>query len=111
MGIMAFTPQGKTVVITAASTPPTPVQVPGTIIGATQYRVINAGNVTAYLGVGDTSNVAITNSTKPNANVSTWTIPILPATDEILTFNANVYVTASTDATTTEVFITPGDGM
>jgi hypothetical protein len=40
MGINAFTSLGKTVKLVAASTAPTPVQVPSTTLGGNQYRVI-----------------------------------------------------------------------
>jgi hypothetical protein len=110
MGIMAFTPQGKTINVTAAATAPTPVKGVSTTIGATQYRIINTGTVIAYLGVGNSAADATTNAVKPTST-STWCIPLLPSTDEIVTFNANVYFTASTDSGTADLYITPGDGL
>ena len=110
MGVMAFTPQGKTISVTAASTAPTPTQAPSTTIGATQYRVINSGTVVAYLGIGPDAATATANAVKPTSS-STWAIPLLPSTDEIITFNANAYFTAATDSGTAVLFITPGDGL
>jgi hypothetical protein len=38
-------------------------------------------------------------------------MPLLPGTDEILTFLPNAYFTGITSAGTTAVYITPGDGV
>ena len=109
MGIQAFTPMGNTVTFTAAATAPTPVQCLSTTIGGTQYRVINSGNVVVFLGFGDTSTQAAGNA----AVVSTTgrAFPLLPGTDEILTFNANQYFTGITSSGTAVLYVTPGDGM
>lgn len=109
MGIMAFTPMGNTVTFTAATSAPTPVQCLSTTIGGTQYRVINGGTVIVFLGFGDTSSQA-----SGNAAIVTTTgraFPLLPGTDEILTFNANQYFTGITVSGTANVYVTPGDGM
>ena len=109
MGIQAFTPMGNTVTFTANVAAPTPVQCLSTTIGGTQYRVINSGTVIVFLGFGDTSTQA-----SSNASVITTTgraFPLLPGTDEILTFNANQYFTGITVSGTANVYVTPGDGM
>jgi hypothetical protein len=109
MGIQAFTPMGNTVTFTAATTAPTPVQALSTTIGGTQYRVINDGTVTVFMGWGDSAAAATA-----NAVVVTTTgraFPLLAGTDEILTFNANQYFTAVTASGTASIYITPGDGM
>lgn len=109
MGIQAFTPMGNTVTFTAATTAPTPVQALSTTIGGTQYRVINDGTVTVFMGWGDSASAATA-----NAVVVTTTgraFPLLAGTDEILTFNANQYFTAITVSGTANIYITPGDGM
>jgi hypothetical protein len=41
MGLNAFTVLGNTAKMTAASTPPTPIQVSSTTLGGNQYRIIN----------------------------------------------------------------------
>jgi len=59
--------------------------------------------------LGNTS----TNATS-NAVVVTSTggsIPILPGTDEILTFVPNAYFTGITSTNTAVIYVTPGDGM
>ena len=103
-----FTPTGNTVTFTAATSAPTAVQCPSTTLGGNQYRIVNAGTVVAFLGVGTTAANALS-----NAVVVTTTapcIPMLPGTDEIITFVPNAYFTAITSTGTAAVYITPGDG-
>lgn len=108
MGINAFTKTGNTVTFTASSTPPTPVQVTNTTIGGNQYRIINAGNVTVFLGYGTTA----ASATASAAEVTTTgeAFPLLSGTDEILTFVPNAYFTGYS-ASNAVVYITPGDGV
>jgi hypothetical protein len=42
---------------------------------------------------------------------STTVLPLLPQTDEILSFVPNAYFTAITASGTADLYITPGDGM
>jgi hypothetical protein len=109
MSTQAFTRTGNTVVFIAAGTAPSPVQAVSTTLGGNNYRIINSGNVTVFLGYGqDTSNA--TN----NAAIVTTTgaaFPLLPGTDEILSFVPNAYFTGVTSTGTANVYITPGDGM
>ena len=107
MGIMPFTPMGNTVTFTAAATPPTPVQVSGTIVGATQYRIHNTGNSVIYLGFGPSASAA---TTMANTTPAGSTITMVPSSVEVFTFNANQYFTAATSSGTSVVIITPGDG-
>ena len=109
MGIQAFTKLGNTVVFTAATTAPAAVQAVSTTLGGNQYRIINPGSVTVFLGYGTTAIEANT-----NAAIVTTTgaaLPLLPGTDEILTFVPNAYFTGITAAGSTSVYITPGDGL
>ena len=109
MGIQAFTKMGNTVAFTAATSAPTPVQAASTTIGGNQYRIINAGAVTVFLGYGasatDASNNAVVVTTSQAA------FPLLPGTDEILTFLPNAYFTGITSSGTAVIYVTPGDGM
>ena len=109
MSTNAFTPLGNTVVFTAASSAPTPVQALSNTLGGNQYRIINSGNVVVFLGLGNTS----TNATTNTAVISTTgqSIPLLPGTDEILTFVPNAYFTGITSTSTAVIYVTPGDGM
>jgi hypothetical protein len=109
MGLNAFTKTGNTITFLAATTAPTPVQCLSTTLGGNQYRVINTGTVTVFLGYGQDSSNATTNS-----NVVTTTgqaFPLLPSTDEILTFVPNAYFTAKTASGNATIYITPGDGL
>jgi hypothetical protein len=108
MGTQAFTPTGNTVTFTANTSAATPVQAVSSTLGGNQYRILNSGTVTVFMGIGSTSALA-----SANAAVITSTglaIPILAGTDEILTFSPNSYFTGITSSSTAVVFITPGDG-
>jgi hypothetical protein len=109
MSTNAFTKTGNTVVFTAATSAPSPVQFSSTTLGGNQYRIINSGNVTVFLGYG----IAATDATN-NAVVVTSTgnaFPLLSGTDEILTFVPNAYFTGITSSGSANIYITPGDGM
>ena len=106
MGINAFTKTGNTVTFTAAATPPTPVQVTNNTLGGNQYRIINNGSVTVFLGFSSSAATAAANA----ANVAT-SLPLLPNTDEILTFTPNAYFTGKTTSGTAVIYVTPGDGL
>jgi hypothetical protein len=109
MGINAFTKSGNTVTFTAASTAPTPVQCASSTIGGNQYRIINAGTVTVFLGYGSTAADATSNAVQVTSSQASF--PLLPNTDEILTFVPNAYFTGATASGTASVYITPGDGL
>lgn len=106
MGINAFTVTGNTVTFTAASTAPSAVQAVSATLGGNQYRVINNGSVTVFLGFASDG----ANAASKAANVAT-SLPILPNTDEILTFIPNAYFTGKTASGTAVMYITPGDGL
>ena len=109
MSLNAFTKMGNTVTFLAATSAPTPVQAVSSTLGGNQYRIINSGSVVVFLGYGasasDASNNAVAVTTTGNS------FPLLPGTDEILTFLPNAYFTAVTNAGTANVYVTPGDGM
>jgi hypothetical protein len=109
MGTQAFTKLGNTVAFIAATTAPTPVQAVSSTLGGNQYRIINAGLVTVFLGYGTTSAEANTNAGVVTASGAS--IPLLPGTDEILTFVPNAYFTGITSSSTATVYVTPGDGL
>lgn len=108
MGINAFTKTGNTVTFLANTTAPTPVQAVSSTLGGNQYRIINAGLVTVFLGYG-------TDGTSANSNAAIITstgtsIPLLPGTDEILSFVPNAYFTGITASGNATIYITCGDG-
>jgi hypothetical protein len=99
---------GNTVTFTAGAAAPTPVQVTNTTIGGNQYRIINSGTTVVFLGYGTDA----ANATAASANVTTSgsAFPLLPSTDEILTFVPNAYFTGTSTANAV-IYITPGDGV
>ena len=108
MSTNLFTKTGNTVTFIANTSAPTPIQAVSTTLGGNQYRILNAGSVTVFLGYGDTA----ANATSNAAVVSTTgaAIPLLAGTDEILTFMPNAYFTGITSSSTASIYITPGDG-
>jgi len=58
--------------------------------------------------VGNTSANATANAVVVSTTASS--IPLLPGTDEILTFTPNAYFTGITSTSSANVYITPGDG-
>lgn len=111
--VTPFLQNGQTRAITAAVSPPTAVKVMPTFVAAlppyNQYRVVNSGTVTAFLGAGPSAAEAAT-----NAAVVTTTgnaIPLLPGAVEIFSFSPDWYFTASTAVNTSTVYITPGEGL
>lgn len=109
MGVQAFTKLGNTVTFTANTSAPTPVQALSSTLGGNQYRIINNGTVIVFLGYGTTSSEASNNAVVVSTTATS--IPILPGTDEILSFVPNAYFTGITSSGTAAIYITPGDGL
>jgi hypothetical protein len=103
-----FTPTGNTVVIIAANPAPTPVQVTSYSGGSNQYRIINSGTVVAFLGFGANATSATAGANAPNTSLGNC-LPLLPGTDEIITFVPNGYFTANA-STSCSLYLTCGDG-
>ena len=109
MSTQAFTRTGNTVAFIASTSAPTPVQCVSTTLGGNQYRVINAGSVTVFLGYGVTSSDASNSAVVVTSTGLSY--PLLAGTDEILTFVPNSYFTGVTSSGTATIYVTPGDGM
>jgi hypothetical protein len=110
MGIQAFTKTGNTVVFTASTAAPTPVQALSSTLGGNQYRIINASSsVTVFLGYAATA--ADANTAAAVVTSSQMSFPLLPGTDEILSFVPNAYFTGITASGNATVYVTPGDGL
>ena len=109
MSTNAFTQFGNTVTFLAATTAPTPVQAVASTLGGNQYRIINSGNVVVFLGYGSSSSEAANNAVVVTSSQPAF--PLLPGTDEILTFVPNAYFTGVTATGNASIYITNGDGM
>jgi hypothetical protein len=111
---IAFTPLGDTLFIPAAAVASTGLQAPvyakfdGQNVG--QYRVINNGLNTVYLGTGPTAAIAEANAVAPAAGVPSAAIVLVPGTVEVLRFGAGTFFSGLAAAATT-VFILPGQGI
>jgi len=103
-----FTVTGNTIVITATTPAPAAVQAISSTLGGNQYRILNTGTVTAFLGFGANATIAATGANTPTGTVANC-LPLLPGTDEILTFIPNAYFSANATSSTV-IYITPGDG-
>lgn len=113
MGIQAFAQMGNTVAISVTNVASTPAQVPSFTLGGNQYRLINNGNVTAFLGYGQLASMASANAVIPTGSGAnaTFCLPLLAGTDEILSFTPNAYFSALTASGNVTIYITPGDGV
>ena len=103
-----FCPSGNTVTFTAAASAPTPVQAASTTLGGNQYRILNAGLVTVFMGIGTSAAQATASATIVTTSANC--IPVLAGTDEIISFPPNAYFTGITGSSTAVIYITPGDG-
>jgi hypothetical protein len=111
---IAFTPLGKTIVVAAAGTAPTGVQAPVSEKfnpqNAGQYRFVNAGTNTVFLGTGPTAALAQAASVAPVAGTPSDAIVLLPGAIEVLRFNIDTFFSGLASGATT-VYITPGQGL
>lgn len=112
MSVQAFQVQGNTIAIAATTSASTPVQAQTVFApGSNRFRVINPSATLVFLSVGDTSAEATANCVIPIPGTPQNCIPLLPGTDEILTFTQGVYFATITSGGSTTIYITPGDGM
>ena len=111
---IAFTPLGKTVVVAAAGTAPTGVQA---LVyekfnpqNTGQYRFVNAGTDTVFLGTGPTAALAQAASVAPVAGTPSDAIVLVPGAVEVLRFNKDTFFSGLAASATT-IYITPGEGL
>jgi hypothetical protein len=111
---IAFTPLGKTVVVAASGTAPTGVQAPVyekfNPQNAGQYRFVNAGTNTVFLGTGPTAALAQAAAVAPTAGSPTAAIVLVPGAVEVLRFNKDTFFSGLASSATT-VYVTPGQGI
>ena len=111
---IAFTPLGKTIVVAAAASAPTGIQAPVYAKfdpqNTGQYRFINNGTTTVFLGTGPTAAIATAASVAPVAGTPSDAIVLVPGAVEILRFNKDTYFSGLSSSAAT-VYITPGQGL
>lgn len=111
---IAFTPLGNTIVVAAAASAPAGIQAPVYAKfdpqNAGQYRLINSGTETVFLGTGASASEATTNAVAPVAGTPSAAIVLVPGAVEILRFNKDTYFSGLASSATT-VYITPGQGL
>lgn len=111
---IAFNPQGKTVVVAAAATAPDGVQAPVLEFNNQQasgeYRFVNSGTNTVFLGVGNTAAAAKANAVAPVAGTPSAAVVLVPGAVEILRFGVNSFFSGLASGATT-VYVTPGQGL
>jgi len=111
---IAFTPLGKTVVVAAAASAPTGVQAPVSEKfnpqNAGQYRFVNAGSNTVFLGTGPTAALAQAASVAPAAGTPWDAFVLVPGAVEILRFNKDTFFSGLASGATT-IYVTPGQGI
>jgi hypothetical protein len=109
-----FNPQGTTVVVAAAGTAPTGVQAPVyeqlNPQATGQYRFVNAGTNTVFLGTGPTAALAQAAAVAPVAGTPSDAIVLVPGAVEVLRFNINTFFSGLASGATT-VYVTPGQGI
>lgn len=111
---IAFNPIGETVVVAAAAVAPAGVQAPVyekfNPQNAGQYRFVNAGSNTVFLGTGPTAAEAQANAVAPVAGNPSPAVVLVPGAVEIIRFNKDTYFSGLAAGATT-VYVTPGQGL
>ena len=111
---IAFNPQGKTIVVAASGTAPTGVQAPVyekfNPQATGQYRFVNAGTETVFLGTGPTAALAQAAAVAPVAGTPSDAIVLVPGAVEVLRFNKDTFFSGLASSATT-VYVTPGQGI
>lgn len=111
---IAFSPLGETIVVAAAGTAPAGIQAPVyqkyDPQNAGQFRFVNAGTNTVFLGIGASAAEATDNAVAPIAGNPSPAVVLLPGAVEILRFNKDTYFSGLAAAATT-VYVTPGQGI
>jgi hypothetical protein len=108
----AFSPTGKTFVVAGATTAPLGIQpTESGTNGGYQYRIHNAGTVTAYLAFDSTAAGAQTKAVIPAAGVPQDAIALPAGIVEVLSFPIGSYFSAITASGTANIFLVIGKGI
>ena len=111
---IAFSPLGETIVVAADAAAPAGIQAPAFTKfdpqNAGQYRFVNAGTNTVFLGTGASAADATANAVAPIDGNPSPAIVLLSGAVEIIRFNQATFFSGLAAAATT-VYITPGQGL
>jgi hypothetical protein len=111
----SFSPTGKTVLVAGATSAPTALQVSASTVNeaGVQYRIHNAGTVTAFIAFGATAAAALANAVIPTGSGSNAkdSYPLPGGSIEVLSAYPNAFFTAITGTSTASIYITPGKGL
>jgi hypothetical protein len=111
---IAFSPLGETIVVAADATALAGIQAPVSARfypqNAGQYRFVNAGTNTVFLGTGASAAEATANAVAPIAGNPSPAVVLLPGAVEIIRFNKDTFFSGLAAAATT-VYVTPGQGI
>jgi hypothetical protein len=111
---IAFAPLGKTIVVAAAASAPAGIQAPVYAKfdpqNAGQYRFINNGTNTVFLGTGPTAALAQAAAVAPVAGTPSDAIVLVPGAVEVLRFNKDTFFSGLASGATT-IYVTPGEGL
>jgi hypothetical protein len=111
---IAFSPLGETIVVAADAAAPTGIQAPVyqkfDPQNAGQFRFVNAGTNTVFLGTGASAAEATANAVAPVAGNPSPAVVLLPGAVEIIRFNKDTFFSGLAAAANT-VYVTPGQGL
>jgi len=111
---IAFSPLGETIVVAAAAVAPAGIQAPVyqkfDPQNAGQFRFVNAGTNTVFIGTGASAAEATANAVAPVAGNPSPAVVLFSGSIEILRFNKDTYFSGLAAAANT-VYITPGQGL
>ena len=111
---IAFSPLGETIVVAANATAPAGIQAPVyqkfDPQNAGQFRFVNAGTNTVFLGTGASAAEATANAVAPVAGNPSPAVVLLPGAVEIIRFNKDTFFSGLAAAANT-VYVTPGQGL
>lgn len=107
-----FQQQGKTVMVTAATSPPTPTQCAASnSAGPLQYVITNLGANAVFIGYGTTAAIATAAAVIPVAGTGQPGFWVLSTSQVSRTCPPNCFFTGITAAGTSDVHFEPGEGI
>jgi hypothetical protein len=106
-----FRPNGPTIVVNAASTPPAPTQCLSDESLLQNYVMTNVGSVVVFMTMGANQGEASADSAVPVAGSPQEVYPLLNGSQVTITGPQNAWFTGITSVTAATVYVTPGYGQ